>query len=52
LEKDLRNLKVDFIEIDVDENYRIDLNQLEDVLKNNTVMFVMANFGNNRRWCR
>jgi glutamate/tyrosine decarboxylase-like PLP-dependent enzyme len=38
-------LKVDFIEIDVDENYRIDLNQLEDVLKNNTVMFVMANFG-------
>ncbi len=38
-------LKVDFIELDVDENYRIDLNQLEDVLKNNDVMFVMANFG-------
>jgi len=29
----------------VDENYRIDLNQLEDVLKKNNVMFVMANFG-------
>ncbi len=38
-------LKVDFVEIDVDENYRIDLNQLEHVLKNNDVMFVMANFG-------
>ncbi|CUS96014.1 Glutamate or tyrosine decarboxylase [Candidatus Kryptonium thompsonii] len=38
-------LKVDFVEIDVDENYRIDLNQLEDVLKKNNVMFVMANFG-------
>jgi len=38
-------LKVDFVEIDVDENYRIDINQLEDVLKNNNVMFVMANFG-------
>lgn len=38
-------LKVDFIEVDVDENYRIELNQLEDVLKKNDVMFVMANFG-------
>jgi len=38
-------LKVDFVEVDVDENYRIDLNQLEDVLKSNKVMFVMANFG-------
>ncbi len=38
-------LKVDFVEIDVDENYRIDLNQLEDVLNKNNVMFVMANFG-------
>ncbi|MCS7229041.1 MAG: aminotransferase class I/II-fold pyridoxal phosphate-dependent enzyme [Candidatus Kryptonium sp.] len=38
-------LKVDFVEIDVDENYRIDLDQLESVLKRNKVMFVMANFG-------
>jgi glutamate/tyrosine decarboxylase-like PLP-dependent enzyme len=35
----------DYIEIDVDKHYRIDLNQLEDVLCKNTVMLVMANLG-------
>jgi glutamate/tyrosine decarboxylase-like PLP-dependent enzyme len=38
-------LRVNFIEVDVDRNYRIDLNQLEDILKRGGVMFVMANFG-------
>lgn len=39
-------LKVDkVIEIDVNENYRIELDKLEDALRQNDVMFVVANAG-------
>ncbi len=39
-------LRIDDVEeIEVDEHYRIDLNQLESVLKQGKVMLVMANLG-------